>query len=181
MANFCSTDREWDHTVSSFLTIRRGWAVGLVALATAAAIALPSTAAADPPGNNGTVKVDGIDFDDHPNNEPHVGCVFQIDYYGYDMGDFYATAKFVGIPPPAENKNVRITKRRTFIGGDAAGGGTDLDGSVTVNLQPHLWKLTPFQDGTYHIKLTVNSPDGNGGTDVKHKVFWVSGCEVIDS
>ena len=37
--------------------------------------ALPS--AADPPGNNGTIKIDDVAFDDHPNNEPHVGCVFR--------------------------------------------------------------------------------------------------------
>jgi hypothetical protein len=29
------------------------------------------------------VKVDGTSFDDLPNNEPHVGCVFQVDFYGY--------------------------------------------------------------------------------------------------
>ena len=33
------------------------------------------------------VKVDDVPFDDHPNNEPHVGCSFQIDFYGYDEGD----------------------------------------------------------------------------------------------
>src|SRR3712207_4754306 len=37
-----------------------------------------------PPGNNGTVKVDGTPFDSHPDNEPHVGCVFEIDWYGFD-------------------------------------------------------------------------------------------------
>ena len=30
-------------------------------------------------------------FDDHPNNQPHVGCVFQVDFYGYDEGDLDAT------------------------------------------------------------------------------------------
>lgn len=44
-------------------------------------------AVADPAGNNGTVKVDGVEFESHPNNEPHVGCVFRVDFYGYDEGD----------------------------------------------------------------------------------------------
>src|SRR5919201_6690597 len=35
-----------------------------------------------PPGNNGTIKIDRQPFDDLPNNEPHVGCVFPIDFYG---------------------------------------------------------------------------------------------------
>ena len=42
---------------------------------------------ADPPGNNGTIKIDDVEFDDHPNNEPHVGCTFQVDFYGFDKGD----------------------------------------------------------------------------------------------
>ena len=37
-------------------------------------------AAANPPGNNGTVKIDDTPFDDLPNNEPHVGCSFQVDF-----------------------------------------------------------------------------------------------------
>src|SRR5207249_3184052 len=28
----------------------------------------------------------------------------------------------------------------------------------------------------YHVKLTINT-DGAQGADVKHKVFWVDGCE----
>ena len=35
-----------------------------------------------PPGNNGTVKVDGEPWDSTPNNEPHPGCTFEIDFYG---------------------------------------------------------------------------------------------------
>jgi hypothetical protein len=40
------------------------------------------------------VKVDDVPFDDHPNNEPHVGCSFQIDFYGYDEGDLEAQVTF---------------------------------------------------------------------------------------
>jgi hypothetical protein len=47
----------------------------------------PGQAGADPPGNNGTVKVDGVDFDDDPNNEPHVESIFQVDWYGFDEGE----------------------------------------------------------------------------------------------
>ena len=41
-------------------------------------------------GNNGTIKIDDVEFDDHPHNEPHVGCTFQVDFYGYDEGDLDA-------------------------------------------------------------------------------------------
>ena len=37
------------------------------------------------PGNNGTVKIDGVEFDEHRNNEPHVGCIrFEVDWYGFE-------------------------------------------------------------------------------------------------
>ncbi len=55
--------------------------------------------AANPPGNNGTIKIDDVPFDDAPNNEPHVGCTFQVDFYGYDEGDLFADVTFVVHPP----------------------------------------------------------------------------------
>ena len=39
-------------------------------------------------GNNGTVKMDGNPIDDGPNNEPHLGCTFDIDWYGFDAGSW---------------------------------------------------------------------------------------------
>jgi hypothetical protein len=73
------------------LSPRRRTRGGLLALGAALAAVIgvvlaavfggPGQAGADPPGNNGTVKVDGVVFDDDPNNEPHVDCIFQIDWY----------------------------------------------------------------------------------------------------
>ena len=51
------------------------------------------------PGNNGTVKIDGVEFDTHPDNEPHVGCVFQVDWYGFDEGDLFSHVTFEVHPP----------------------------------------------------------------------------------
>ena len=68
---------------------RRRAIIGLASMFGGAAClvaTIPGQASADPPGNNGTVKVDGEEFDDHPDNEPHVGCIFQIDWYGFDEG-----------------------------------------------------------------------------------------------
>jgi hypothetical protein len=132
----------------------------------------PASAA---PGNNGTVKIDGIPFDTHPNNEPHVGCVFQVDFYGYDEGDLHATATFKLHPPTGTSLLLTET---VFIGEDPAGGGTDLDAELTIELtQPLLGSgATPHPQQGYHVKLTVNA-EGSIGADVKHKVFWVV-CEV---
>ncbi len=53
-------------------------------------------AAANPPGNNGTIKIDGVPFDDHPDNQPHVGCIFQVDFYGFDASRTYSLSPVLG-------------------------------------------------------------------------------------
>jgi hypothetical protein len=88
---------------------------------------------ADPPGNNGTVKVDGVVFDDDPNNEPHVDCIFQIDWYGFDEGDFLSHVTFEVRPPTG--KPVVLLEDDVFIGeDDNSGGGSEagLDASETT-------------------------------------------------
>jgi hypothetical protein len=133
-----------------------------------------ASATPNPPGNNGTVKIDDTPFDDHPNNEPHVGCTFQVDFYGYDEGDLDAEVIFEAHPPTGP---VQVLLTDTvFIGeDDNSGGGSEagLDASETYTLdftgiQPH-----PVQG--FHVKLTVHA-EGSKGADTKHKVFWVTGC-----
>ena len=130
----------------------------------------------DPPGNNGTVKIDGVEFDDAPNNEPHVGCIFEVDFYGYDEGDLQAAVTFEAQAPTAGGV---LLEDIVDIGEDAAGGGTDLDASVEYNLATALAGIEPHPQQGYHVKLTVNA-EGSIGADVKHKVFWVTGCEKPD-
>ena len=131
----------------------------------------------DPPGNNGTVKIDGVEFDSHPNNQPHVGCTFQVDFYGFDEGDLDAVVTFALQSPTKAGRTLTVTSGQgnpstVDIGEDPAGGGTDVDAQETYTLAftgaPH-----PIQG--YHVKLTVNA-EGSIGADTKHKVFWVEGC-----
>jgi hypothetical protein len=82
------------HPLAGFVT-----ALGVGLLAATNAWATPGSADTVPPGNNGTVKVDAEPFDDHPDNQPHVGCTFQIDFYGYDEGDLTASYAFLLWPP----------------------------------------------------------------------------------
>jgi hypothetical protein len=128
----------------------------------------------NPPGNNGTIKIDDVVFDDHPNNEPHVGCVFQVDFYGYDEGDLDATVTFRAHPPTGSGQ-VLLTDT-VFIGeDDNSGGGSQagLDASETYILD--LSGFTPHPQQGFHVKLTVNA-EGSQGADTKHKVFWVQEC-----
>jgi hypothetical protein len=135
-----------------------------------------ASAASNPPGNNGTIKVDREPFDDAPNNEPHVGCTFQVDFYGYDQGDLNADVTFTAHPPTGDEQ-VLLTDT-VFIGqDDNSGGGSEagLDASKTYTLD--LTGIEPHPNQGVHVKLTIHA-EGSQGADTKHKVFWVTGCET---
>ena len=159
------------------VAVRRGTRVAVVismAIVSCLALAGLATAAPNPPGNNGTVKVDGVPFDDAPNNEPHVGCTFQVDFYGFDQGDLFADVTFEAHPPTGP---VQVLLTDTvFIGeDDNAGGGSQagLDASATYTLD--FDGIQPHPNQGFHVKLTIHA-DGSQGADTKHKVFWVTGC-----
>ena len=65
---------------------RKGLRLAAPFAAAVLVLAFPLVAGAQegPPGNNGTVKVDGLPFDHHPDNESHPGCRFEIDGYNFD-------------------------------------------------------------------------------------------------
>ena len=81
---------------------RAVWLVGLLVVVLSAgivAITQIAGAAPNPAGNNGTIKIDDTPFDDLPDDEPHVGCGFQVDFYGYDKGDLNAEVTFEAQSP----------------------------------------------------------------------------------
>jgi hypothetical protein len=140
------------------------------------ALLLPglASAAPNPPGNNGTVKLDARPFDAAPDNEPHVGCTFQVDFYGYDEGDLFADVTFEAHPPTGPVQ-VLLTDR-VFIGeDDNAGGGSEagLDAKATYRLD--FTGIAPHPEQGFHVRLTVHA-EGSRGADTKHKVFWVHDC-----
>jgi hypothetical protein len=115
-----------------------------------------------------------VKFDDHPNNEPHVGCTFQVDFYGFDKGDLIADVTFKAYPPNGD-RWVLLTDK-VFIGkDDNSGGGSEagLDASETYTLD--FDGIEPHPKQGFHVKLIVNA-DGSQGADKKHKVFWVQDC-----
>jgi hypothetical protein len=159
------------------LAVRRSkWLLipAVLALIAVASLANLASAAPNPPGNNGTIKVDDTPFDDAPDNEPHVGCSFQVDLYGYDEGDLDATVRFEAHPPTGA-RQVLLTDT-VFIGeDDNSGGGSEagLDASETYTLD--VGGIEPHPNQGVHVKLTIHA-EGSQGADVKHKVFWVTGC-----
>lgn len=158
-------------------TERTGIGILVAALLVALAIAAPSfTGAANPPGNNGTIKLDRLEFDSHPNNQPHVGCRFEVDWYGFDAGNLFSDVEFAVHPPTG--RPVVIRTDRVFIGeDDNSGGGSmaGLDAEREYDLTHELRSYTPHAQQGWHVKLTVRS-DGSQGANTKHKVFWVEGC-----
>ncbi len=155
----------------------RHWTLAAVLSLLAFVLVGPALAAVNPRGNNGTIKIDGIPFDDHPNNEPHPGCIFQVDFYGFDQGDLYANVLFEAIPPTGAGED--LLTDTVFIGeDDNSGGGSErgLDASRTYDLTAALQSFTPHPKQGYHVKLTIHA-DGSQGADTKHKVFWVGPCD----
>ena len=57
------------------------------------------------------------------------------------------------------------------IGEDAAGGGVDLDATVSYDLTNALIAIDPHPIQGWHVKLTVHA-EGSQGADTKYKVFW---------
>ena len=140
----------------------------------------------DPAGNNGTVKitphgeVDGI-----PQNTPHVGCVFDVEWYGFDEGDDIVSQVTFRSWAPTRVPMTVDGPAEVFVGADPASGagvGSDADGTGTGNgFDGEATYVLSFdgeahpQQG-YHVKLTIDTP-GSQGADVKHKVFWVQDCK----
>jgi hypothetical protein len=146
-------------------------AVAACAAVAGGALAAPSK---NPPGANGTVKIDDRPFDSHPNNEPHVGCVFQVDFYGFDKGNYNANVTFTIQPPSGKGRVIR--RDTVFIGEDVAGGGTDLDAERTYDLNWDVYSYERHPKQGFHIKLDVQAPGANGKIAKKSKVFWARDC-----
>ena len=139
-------------------------------------LALPLVAGAQegPPGNNGTVKVDGVPFDDHPDNEPHPGCTFEIDWYNFDAN---ATSDVTFETQNPTGVSLLLEDTVTLDGDPNEGGDEDgLDGHREYTLDFTEDDFYHPQQG-YHVKLTIETTWPNGA-DAKHKVFWVSECEA---
>ena len=133
-----------------------------------------ASAAPSPLGNNGTVKVEGEAIDHLHDNDPHVGCAFFLQWYGFDEGTRHTTVTF-DAQPPTGHGDLLLTDSFTFEG---SGAGNDLDAQRSYDLTDALASFTPQAQQGFHVKLTVDT-DFSQGSDVKHKVFWVSGCGEV--
>ena len=156
---------------------------GVLAAGPATAAKLPAAAA--PPGNNGTIKINDIPFEGEPGNQPHVSCPFRLSLIGFDHGAGItnsATVVFDAQPPsghsvlpPSEGAS-----SFTFPGPNF----NDVYSFAPETLAPLF--LEPNQG--YHIKVTVSVTTAGLKTPgvkttrskvtKKFKVFWLQ-CAAI--
>jgi hypothetical protein len=132
----------------------------------------------NPPGNNGTVKVEGEALDHLHDNDPHVGCGFFIQWYGFDAGERTTIVTFDAQPPTGTGQGqTLLTDTFSFTG---SGAGNALDAQKQYDLTAALAGFTPQPQQGFHVELTVNT-DFSHGADTKHKVFWVSPCAGVEA
>lgn len=130
-----------------------------------------------PPGNNGTVKIDGIPIDPGNDNDPHPGCGFTVEFFGYDGGPQSAT---ISLTPwaPTGGGNPYHTSTGWNIGTRTSGNQLDQTVAITrsdLNANGTFTGVTPKAQQGYHVKLEVEVT-GSQGSDDKYKVFWLGPC-----
>lgn len=157
-----------------------------------------SAAAGDPPGSNGTVKIDGLyaidgpghtekpddPADDGTDTDPHVACAFELEFFGFDDGQT-ADVTFTAIAPTGEG-GVLSEALGVPISPDPAGGaGQDPDGTRKYPYSViEDWDLEVFTSlhevHGRHVKLALTLYDAEGNAlpgGQKHKTFWLEECE----
>jgi LPXTG-motif cell wall-anchored protein len=172
-----------------------GVGTGLVTMVLGALLALAPMAGAsdhgDPRGNNGTVKIDGVhpvdgpghstgpnDPGQHPDNDPHVLCQFELEFFGFDQGQ---TADIrIALHSPTGDLGDLVNDTGVLISSDPAGGaGNDDDVVIPYDLSDQLADVEPHPQHGWHVKLYLtlyNADDSEVPGGKKHKVFWIEDC-----
>jgi hypothetical protein len=126
--------------------------------------------------NAGTVKIDGVPFDQVPNNEPHPGCLFELQFFGFVAGT-NVSYKFAVYPPTSNTKGPgTLIAPPGVVNATLPAPGThklNLDtGSIDLRQGLANAGVSAHPVQGFHVKLTVTTPGGK-----KYKVFWVE-CEA---
>ncbi|MFU8871441.1 hypothetical protein [Micromonospora sp. SL4-19] len=164
--------------------------VARTALAAAAATALlglavPAWAAGNPhnpPGDNGTVKIDGMPFTDKVDNQPHVTCEFELEFFNFDQDQRADITLWAQAPSATPRDKVVWSQKDVLISDDPASGAEN-DHDEVIRLSANDLDLTGLKlhpKQGYHLKLDVNLIGGKSANG-KSKVFWLSPCESSES
>jgi hypothetical protein len=115
-----------------------------------------SIASADPPGNNGDVKIEITGFVDGNANHPHPGCSFSVQGFGFDA---FQSMSFTVDGQGGANVRGEDSLGPVDVQADADGNFGPVGGFV-------------LSAGMYKLDLSTNEPGGH-----KFKVFRVE-CEA---
>lgn len=140
------------HPSGIFHIRNRAIATAILSAMLLVAAAVPA-GAANPPGNNGTVKIHSSDpAEPSPEikNEPHVSCPFHVHFYFADTG---------------QSGDWSISGHAPTAAADSAAGWYDAGVGTSV-------KTDDIFLSAGHYKL---SWQGRNDKNVKHKTFWVDG------
>src|SRR5579872_1642932 len=163
-----------------FATLAMVAGVGAITIGSArlasASPGLPRSSA--PPGNNGTIKIDGTPLLNPGRgdeaNHPHVTCSLALTFFGYDAAPDTAVVQFSAQPPSGRftpvAANGSLTNTVHFTG---SGPGNSFDKSVGYTLD--VSGLTAQAKQGYHVKVSVEVTYSQGSDD-KSKVFWYKPC-----
>ena len=123
-------------------------------------------------GSAGDVKVSNTSLDSIPNNDPHQSCVFNLEFYNFDLNSPDATYTLSLVSPTGSG--VLKTENDVVVGGGPMGGYDKLDAVRKVDLTgaAGFSGVTPASQG-FHVSLDVTDAGLQGGA--KSKTFWVSG------
>ncbi|GAA4995006.1 hypothetical protein [Actinopolymorpha pittospori] len=134
-----------------------------------------------PPGANGFVQIDGDPVDSGPSNEPHVGCRFSVQFFGFDAGTNTAVVGFEAMPPSGNMTPVQpTTGRTTFTFEGQTPPGNTLNHTEAYELDTT--GLEPNNQGEVHVRLDVLVTDDSGDEAFhKFKVFWTEQCPPVPS
>ncbi|HLB61454.1 MAG TPA: hypothetical protein VJN50_01725 [Actinomycetota bacterium] len=143
----------------------RRLSVALLAVLVVGLVAGPAAA-----GNKGTVKIEEVPIDLLPDNSPHPGCDFLIEFFHYPEGS--EVSWVFTVHPPTSDTN----GPGSVVGSDSA----TLDPEDANNHHLNLSRVQNIEAGLiasgveahpqqgFHVKLSVTGPEGP-----KYKVFWV--------
>ncbi len=131
----------------------------------------PTPRGDDPPGvaNSGTIKISTWSEPPSPSNNPHPGCGFRVDWYGFRTGTFDVT---ISTHPPT-GRDVLVTDVVVIATREQ---GNTLQVMRSYDVRP---LLPPSDDGRWHIRVEAERRDmpGNGA---KTKMLWLE-CPVEEA
>jgi hypothetical protein len=120
--------------------------------------------------NSGTIKIASLGSDTHPEDEPHPGCAFRVDFYGFREG--WLTTE-VSLQPPSGRQF--LDSARVHISED--GRGNEYQTSIAFDMMERL-RAIDGQAERFHILVDARRDDARGNGS-KTKVLWLE-CPASD-